>query len=129
MPSQEIELKRVSKAYQRLAQFLPPGDERSELKQKMSETRKRYQSLLLLAVGLREIFRMITPLVEQYRELGTEIKNWLDGIEVRSALFIENYQDHNLILENEEAIEVGIFSLQPYFSCQKCAIIKVLNVI
>ena len=108
----DIEFKQVSKAFQNVAQYLPPSTERDTAKAKISEVRKRYFNVLEALSRKKEVFRWLSPLLQQYKELGTDIKNWLDATEVRSDLFITQYNNHELILENEEAIEVSSFNMK-----------------
>jgi len=100
----EIEFKEVSKAYQNVAQFLPDTEERKNIKNELRETRKRYFVMLDTLARKKEIFRMLTPLLEQYKEIGTDIKSWLDSTEVRSERFLKNYNNEKIVLENEEAL-------------------------
>lgn len=105
----EIEFKDVSKAYQNVAQFLPDILERKSIKEEASNVRKRFYSTLEALVRKKEIFRQFLPLLEQYKELGSEVKNWLDATELQSAPFINQFNNHGIMLANENNLWVGIF--------------------
>lgn len=101
----ETELKQVTKALQNIAQFLPPSIQRQSVKTRISQVRKRYFMVLETLSIKREKFRWMVSLLEKYKELGSDIKGWLDATEARSELFTSDFNNHALILENEEAIE------------------------
>ena len=99
-------MKQVSKAFQTVAQCLPPCVTRDTIKETMKESRIRYFRFLTNLSHKKELFRSLDPLLRQYKELSILIKGWLDAAEKRCELFINDYNNHDLILENEEVIEV-----------------------
>ncbi|XP_047126566.1 uncharacterized protein LOC100201523 isoform X1 [Hydra vulgaris] len=101
----DIEMKQVSKAFQTVAQCLPPCATRETIKETMKESRLRYFRLLNNLSHKKEIFRSLDPLLRQYKELHLLIICWLDDAEKRCQFFIGDYNNHDLIMENEETIE------------------------
>lgn len=99
-------MKEVAKALQNVAQFLPPVEERENLKNHIMEVRKRYFRVLQELVKQRELCRWLVPLLEQYRDHGSDIKSWLDITETRSEVFTRDFNNNELILQHEELIKV-----------------------
>lgn len=103
----DIEIKEVAKATQNVAQFLAPVEERENLRTKIVSLRRRYFKVLQDLCRKKEIFRWLSPLLEQYKDQGSDLKSWLDSAETRTELIASKFNDNDVILKNEDVIEVG----------------------
>lgn len=101
----DIEIKEVAKATQNVAQYLPPIKEREALKMRIITSRKRYFAVSQELAKKKELFRWLLPLLEQYRVSGSDIKSWLDATETRSDVITSNFNNNDIIIQNEDLIE------------------------
>ena len=106
MEDYDIEIKEVAKATQNVAQYLPPIEEREDLKMKIITARKRYFSVLQDLAKKKEFLRWLLPLLEQYRVVGDDVKRWLDATETRSEVIASSFNNNEILIQNEDLIEV-----------------------
>jgi len=95
----------LSESFQRYCQMIPPCSERDSRKCMVRDIRSRLMNLRIKVLKLREIYRLVVPLLCHYNEHSLKIQAWIDECETRSQKYIDKDDDDVLLLEHADEAE------------------------